>query len=136
MKGDHSLTRIKAFVKRLGQICLVSETNFICAVLLLLSGVFQAQPSLNALLTQPVDACEDEDYQDMPDSDDETTAKAPRPNSGDSTATGYDPLKRNPRYSKADASCFFEISLLKNHFHPTIRSVPYPHLPLPTKRIL
>ena len=33
----------------------------------------------------------------------------------------YDPFKREPLFSNADNSCLWEISILKSHYHPTVR---------------
>ena len=33
----------------------------------------------------------------------------------------YDPLKREPKFSNADSTPLFELSVLSNHYHPTVK---------------
>ena len=75
LKEDHQLTRVRAFVKRLLQVCLISEPQVILGLLLLVSELFAEQTSLYLLVKErPYEELE-EHYEDMPDSEDEAPKK-------------------------------------------------------------
>lgn len=84
IKNDHSEARIKAFIKRLLQICLYQYPPFICGSLCLLSEVFREKPKLLNLKQNAEDLMDSEDeecYKDVElDSDKELSQQA-APNS-------------------------------------------------------
>ena len=43
------------------------------------------------------------------------------PKNSENQKIDYDPLKREPRFSKADKCPMFEICILANHSHPTVK---------------
>lgn len=114
MKEDSNISRIKAFVKRIFQVCLVSEPPFILASLMLLSEITKIHKSLLQLMEVPSDD-EEEVYNDAPESDEEEVKESAKKG-----ANRYDPFKRDPKFAKAENSALFEISLLSQHPHPTI----------------
>lgn len=114
MKEDTSISRVKAFVKRIFQVCLVSEPPFILASLMLLSEISKVHKSLLQLMDVPSDD-EEEVYKDAPESDDEEIEETKK-----TEVSRYDPFKRDPKYAKAENSALFEISLLSQHPHPTV----------------
>lgn len=64
--------QVKAFVKRLLQICGVMPSNFVCGVLMLVSKIIDEKPSVKALINLPEDDDSDEEeFHDAKDSDDE-----------------------------------------------------------------
>eukprot|EP00051_Salpingoeca_urceolata_P022947 m.381975 g.381975 ORF g.381975 m.381975 type:complete len:326 (-) comp20045_c7_seq11:1080-2057(-) len=146
MKGDPSLDRVKAFFKRVLQICLVQQAPFICGSLFLLSEVVKVKPALKSLVNQlPASDSDDEQFFDAPDSDDEhenasddgeesndednkesnkdgSDAKNPvlasAPNA--KRSHGYDPRHREPKFARAELSCAWELDSLQAHFHPSV----------------
>lgn len=117
MKGDHSISRLKAFLKRFLQVCLICEPGFILGGLLLVSELFKAHPEVKKMLEEKPAEDEEEVYEDMPDSDEE----APAPPAPQETSNLYDPIKREPKYSKAEYSCLYELRTLCDHFHPRVK---------------
>ena len=71
LKVDPAVNRVKAFVKRLLQVCAVMPANFVCGALLVVSEVADAKPSIRALLQLPEVPDEDEDFKDAEESDDD-----------------------------------------------------------------
>ena len=143
LKGDLSLKRIKAFVKRILQILSLHEPPFICGAFFLLSDLQKSFPSLKSLMDQPEDHGQDEEhFHDVADFEDvdtlrihQTTAQS-HPSALPSTISTYDPRKRDPIHSKADAACAWELLTFLPHFHPTV-SLNAEHLlnssPIPGK---
>lgn len=95
LKGDTSLPRVMAFVKRLLQMLTMHQPPFICGALYLLGELFTSTPGLRRMLIEP----EDED---------------------EGTHPSYDGRKRDPQYSHADSSCLWELVPFLHHFHPSV----------------
>ncbi|KAJ2708337.1 RNA-binding ribosome biosynthesis protein mak21, partial [Coemansia spiralis] len=95
LKADSDAPRVMAFLKRIMQVCLYSQAELASGALLLASQVLSVHPQAQAMLTQPED------------------------NDGDAAGV-FDPLKRDPRFAHAEASCLWEATLLARHFHPSI----------------
>ena len=74
IKEDTNISRVKAFVKRILQVCLISEPPFILASFMLLSEIFKIHKSIGQMLDVPSED-EEEAYEDMPDSDEEEVIK-------------------------------------------------------------
>lgn len=120
MKEDPNISRVKAFVKRIFQVCLVAEPHFILASLLLFSEILKIHKSLGQLNQIPSDD-EEEAYDDAPDSDDEVREKKGNEGGGEKKQNlVYDPFKRDPKFAKAENSALFELKVLSRHPHPTI----------------
>lgn len=72
IKKDYAKARIKAFVKRLLQICCYQSSPFVCGALCLLSELYREKPDLLNLknLSENFDNDDDEHFKDIdPDSD-------------------------------------------------------------------
>ncbi|KAJ2241846.1 RNA-binding ribosome biosynthesis protein mak21, partial [Coemansia sp. RSA 455] len=102
LKADSDIPRVMAFIKRIMQVCLYNQAEFVSGALFLVSQILSLNPQIYKMLTQPEDD----------DDDDDEKAEASR--------TKYDAQKRDPRYAQADASCMWEATLLMRHFHPSI----------------
>ncbi|XP_063959012.1 CCAAT/enhancer-binding protein zeta-like isoform X2 [Lytechinus pictus] len=145
LKSDDVLNRVKAFVKRLLQVCSWQQPPFIAAVLVLVSELIKAKPSLGKLNSWNDDD-EDEHFMDIEEDDvegkdDESEPKRgtmthpektgskeraswvhrpARPGEKQGIPTGYDPLARNPLHSHVDNAVMWELKVLSKHFHPSV----------------
>merc|ERR1712106_424801 len=140
LKSDPSLHRVKAFIKRLLQICEYQPSHLICGLLFLMSELIRARPELGSMRSvlqeaETVDTekfeedSDDEHYEDVKEeSDAEMESESKTVTSGwtfKATAgnheakTSYDPCGRNPLYSGAEKSALWELECLEKHFHPS-----------------
>jgi len=141
LKEDFSIPRVKAFIKRVLQVAVHAEAPFAISSLLLVARLLQAHDGAISLVKfsehskfNNEDA--EEVFKDAPDEDDrlfnqtEDLKRAPKDNEfllsknieEKQRNTGeYDPYKREPLYANADGSLLFEVLLLKEHYHPTVR---------------
>ncbi|CAF3169610.1 unnamed protein product [Rotaria socialis] len=145
MLKDTMEPRIRAFIKRLLQLCLFNDVPFICGILLLISEVVKRHPSGQRLLlfsqkpnilsskgdkTGEDDDDEEEHFHDVvTEEDNQPLQIVPQVCSWDhknlnkkthNHATHYDIHKRNPLYCGSDYTCLHELMFLKNHAHPTV----------------
>lgn len=79
MKQDENINRVLAFFKRLLQLCLTAQANFIATTLIMISKVIEDKPSLKIVIHQK-ENCMADDTED---------------------AKLYDPTKREPIYAGA-----------------------------------
>jgi hypothetical protein len=93
---DHNLNRIAAFLKRLLDISLISEPTFIACVLLIISQVMRNKHKLWKML-------------------EEGGAKT------NNETVHYDFNKRDPVYTNASDFPLAELTILAQHYHPTIQ---------------
>jgi ribosome biogenesis protein MAK21 len=117
LKGDTSIKRVKAFVKRLLQIIHLHEPPFICGVLYLINELMNTFPSIKSMLTTPEDNAsdsEEEHYDDVTENP-TTPTKVEKPK-----RRHYDPRKRDPDHADADLSCLWELLPLQAHYHPSV----------------
>ncbi|XP_073249023.1 CCAAT/enhancer-binding protein zeta-like [Porites lutea] len=147
LKADPSLQRVKAFIKRILQICSFQQPSFICGTLFMISELTKLKPGLKGLTQQPEEDDDEEHFVDI-HSDEERDAdennntsdneslsgtvdktkgayNAPKDphavkHSGANTAQLYNPNHRNPLYSGAESSCSWELNRLSRHYHPTV----------------
>ncbi|KAK2168406.1 hypothetical protein LSH36_17g12003 [Paralvinella palmiformis] len=149
MKRDEAERRVRAFIKRLLQICSCLPPPFICGTLILLSELFKMKPSLFQFVQMSQDSDdEDEHFEDVPDDDDDDDDdvsgdgvqknKESKPGvsvarsfitpswvhkkniQGVSVSHSYDPHHRNPLFCNADSECVWELVKLTCHYHPTV----------------
>ena len=118
LKADLSMKRVKAFLKRLLQICFLHQPSFACGILYLIKELEENFQGLHTLVDQPEDSYEgeEENFQDVPDEDvgqvdSELGAKVP---DQINVETGrqvkkYDGRKRDPEHCNADRSCLWEL---------------------------
>ncbi|XP_078314561.1 CCAAT/enhancer-binding protein zeta-like isoform X2 [Crassostrea virginica] len=147
LKKDVVERRVKAFVKRLLQICSYQPVQFVCGALVLLGELSREQKGI--LMTEHTieeDSDDEEHYEDLPapdetdegeksssessDSEDDRKGNKQKiksswvhknlKNSGFTKSPEYDPQHRNPLYCRADAECIWELEKLSQHFHPTV----------------
>ncbi|XP_064599583.1 CCAAT/enhancer-binding protein zeta-like [Liolophura sinensis] len=149
LRQDISEKRIKAFIKRLLQVCSYHTPPFICASLILLSEVLKIKDGVLQLTNisgkWTEDEEDDEHFVDLPDPDDnvdnrddngdnggddkQTTSVAPtttpksswvhRSNLGEKSGQ-YNPSHRNPLYCSVDQECVWELEKLTKHYHPSV----------------
>ncbi|KAI8907078.1 CBF/Mak21 family-domain-containing protein [Powellomyces hirtus] len=132
IKADTSTVRVKAFVKRLVQICAVANVPFVCAALFLIGEVAKTRPGIWAMVNLPEDKDEDdvERFVDVLDEEDRSAKEEQEAAAVESAderegASGnkmakYDGKKRDPLYCNADSSCLWELTKFATHFHPTV----------------
>ncbi|KAI9104557.1 CBF/Mak21 family-domain-containing protein [Phlyctochytrium arcticum] len=133
IKADVSLKRVKAFVKRIAQICAYAQVPFLCASLFLIGEIFKARPGVSSMVSTPEESLEDgeEKFVDAVEEDDEEikepstvataeVVEAAKPEPVALKSAQYDGRKREPLYANADASCLWELSAFSKHFHPTV----------------
>ncbi|UJR23294.1 hypothetical protein I4U23_026310 [Adineta vaga] len=141
MLKDSMESRIRAFMKRLLQLCLFNDVPFICGILLLISELVKRHPNGSRLLlfsqktnikmgqTTGEDEDEEEHFHDVPSDDDQPLQTVPETSSWDhknlnqpkqTNIDHYDIFKRNPLYCGSEYTCFHELLFLRNHSHPTV----------------
>lgn len=151
LQSDIELGRFAGFIHRILQTTSLLEPHTICAALVLVSKLFEANPSVQlALLSDSVlaktkkafgelkengigDDDDLEHFEDAPDSEEEEGTrndKEPKrqekkeemekkkPEVG--SDSGYNPLKREPKYSGGDSLPLYELVHLRNHYHPSV----------------
>ena len=145
LKNDSAIGRVKAFVKRLMQICNVHEPPFIVSVAFLIQELGKNLAVLKSMVSQvEIDAGEsdeDEIFYDVPDSDDngrvngreahdEPIAKdeADRKQQKSPKIT-YDPRKRDPIFAHAEMSSFWDLVPYMRHYHPSVSLFAFSFLP-------
>ncbi|KAI8835010.1 CBF/Mak21 family-domain-containing protein, partial [Chytriomyces cf. hyalinus JEL632] len=116
MKADTSLTRSRAFIKRIVQTCTMSSTPFICGALFLVGDILKMKPGLWSLVTMGEDGGDGiEQFVDVDEEGKENVKK----HSSEETKK-YDGKKRDPLYCNAELSCLWELTCFAEHFHPTV----------------
>lgn len=119
VKVDVDDARTKAFVKRLVQLLTSSEPPFICGSLYLLGELFKAKPGLYTLLNDSEDDGE-EHFRDVDEDVNGENKVTEGSNVNFATTQVYDGLKRDPRFTKAETTCLWELTPLLSHFHPSV----------------
>lgn len=118
LKNDIDVRRVKAFVKRMLQVCYLHEPSFVCGILFLVAQLEDSFPNLKTLINEPEeDGEEGEFYVDAPVDGSES---APLPRHAGHKREAYDGRKGDPRCSNADQSCLWEIIPYFRHFHPSV----------------
>ncbi|XP_056021868.1 CCAAT/enhancer-binding protein zeta-like [Ostrea edulis] len=146
LKKDVVERRVKAFVKRLLQVCSYQPVQFVCGALVLLGELMKVHIGILSFThTKEEDSDDEEHYEDLPapdeseandttssesseSEDEQKRAKSNKSswvhknliNSGFTKTPEYDPHHRNPLYCRADSECFWELQKLSQHFHPTV----------------
>jgi len=93
---DTNNTRVCAFMKRLISVSFYAEPPFIACVLVIISQVLRNKNKLWKIIETPFSKTN------------EISAK-------------FDNTKRDPQYTNADEFPLFELSILMNHYHPTVQ---------------
>lgn len=89
LKSDVDTRRVKAFAKRMLQICGLHQPPFVCGLLYVVSHLRETFPDLSTLVEEP----EESAFDDEP--------------AGERAV--YDGRKRNPEFSNANRSCLWEV---------------------------
>lgn len=120
LNNDIDVRRVKAFVKRMMQICYLHQPSFVCGILFLVAQLEDKFPDLKTLLNEPEeDGDEEEVYRDAPE-DGQTGALPPEQDTMQKNNSAYDGRKRDPQYSNAEKSCLWEVVPYFRHFHPSV----------------
>lgn len=119
LNNDIDVRRVKAFVKRMLQICYLHQPSFVCGILFLVAQLEDKFPDLKTLLNEPeADGDEEEVYRDAPE--DGQDGNVPTADTTHNRTSAYDGRKRDPQYSNADKSCLWEVVPYFTHFHPSV----------------
>ncbi|KAK2561000.1 CCAAT/enhancer-binding protein zeta [Acropora cervicornis] len=124
LKVDPSQNRVKAFVKRILQICSFQQPAFICGILFLIS---EEEDDEEHFVDAPSDAEDTSDKNNNTSKTDQligshtNTIETRRKE----TDYSYKPHLRNPLYVGAEHSCAWEISQLCRHYHPFLDRFVY-----------
>lgn len=118
LKNDVDVRRVKAFVKRMLQICYLHEPPFVCGILFLVAQLEETFPDLKTLLNEPEEDGEEEEfYVDAPTKGEDSGAPGRRPGHKSQV---YDGRRSDPRFADADQSCLWEVIPYFRHFHPSV----------------
>ncbi|XP_020619929.1 CCAAT/enhancer-binding protein zeta-like [Orbicella faveolata] len=144
LKSDPSLDRVKAFVKRILQVCSFQQPAFIGGTLFMISELTKVKPGIKSLTQQPEEDDDEEHFVDIPSDEENNNYNTPQDLSilGDesqahhvdtpkdpATETNlcgtqrnqtYKPHQRNPLFSGAENSCLWELNKLSRHYHPSV----------------
>jgi len=142
LKQDVNKVRVAAFLNRLLQVSVGCKSNFTCGSLLILSETMKHFPALWAYVNESSHGSQEaftdvQEHDDSSGSDDEKHANnedgAESEQDGDCQEgqlgkkdghlyprKTYDMHKRDPQHCGMDESCFWELSLLSRHFHPSV----------------
>ncbi|XP_019631116.1 PREDICTED: CCAAT/enhancer-binding protein zeta-like [Branchiostoma belcheri] len=149
VKSDVTFRRVKAFIKRILQVCCGQQPSFVCGALFLVSEIAKVHPGLRTVTLATEESDDEEHFEDVELPDEEaavedgeqdevktesteeqkeevTVPSQPgaswvhRLGKGKVTSSQYDPQGRNPLYCGADGSCLWELCKLANHFHPSV----------------
>lgn len=120
LKHDVDVRRVKAFVKRMLQICYLHEAPFVCGILFLVAQLEDTFPDLKTLLNEPEEEDDEgEHYVDAPENPSATSDAFGQQQPGP-RKNAYDGRKGDPRWSNAAQSCLWEIVPYFEHFHPSV----------------
>merc|ERR1719468_1032816 len=141
IKGDTSVPRVRAFMKRLLQVISYQPSHLVCGLLFLMSEITKGRPEIVTEIPKAESADADDKFVDDDDDEeehykdvtedgeedvDEKTAKKVKSGwtfKGTSVnreeKQDYDPNCRNPIYSGAEKCDYWELQSLSQHFHPS-----------------
>ncbi|KAF5287326.1 hypothetical protein FQR65_LT02199 [Abscondita terminalis] len=137
LAGDKQIDRTKVLIKRLLQIAIYSQPSMACGVLYVVSQLIRKNRDLSAIVLfesggdadfADDDDDEEEKYFDVKDdqventstTEDKTTPSWQFKHKKLKTVTCYNGMCRNPLYGGGQYCAYTELSILKNHFHPTV----------------
>lgn len=108
-----------AFLKRLGICALTSSAPITAGLLFLTAEVYRARPNLLIMLTSEERLVAHGTFRDGKEQYDDEDGE-------DSTAShqlgNFEASKREPSFAVSGTPAMWETSLLRNHFHPSVRS--------------
>lgn len=111
--------RVMAFLKRLGICALTSSAPITAGLLFLIAEVYRARPNLLVMLTSEERLVAHGTFRDGKEQYDD--------DDGDGSAAShqlgnFEASKREPSFAVSGTPAMWETSLLRNHFHPSVRS--------------
>ncbi|GAU97599.1 hypothetical protein RvY_08872-2 [Ramazzottius varieornatus] len=116
MKRDESVTRVKAFIKRILQLAMTQLPPFICGALIIISEMLKMKPkAFRAELFQATLANKVGPSHHMEEEEDGTTKPVSR-----TPITEYSAVARNPLYCGAEFVQIWELHALCRHYHPSV----------------
>lgn len=127
MYHDQSLKRIKAFVKRLLQISFYTPSNLTAAIMMVLHDLFTSRKELEILFIPKTPKhgksgrinqqnLISSDENNTTESSDELTSNQESPK-----VEAYNAFHRVPMFAGAQYAHFYELFLLRKHYHPSIK---------------
>eukprot|EP00731_Ephydatia_muelleri_P028352 Em0019g1225a len=141
LKSDPVMNRVKAFLKRILQVCGSHAPSFVCGCLILISEVLKLRPTLWSFILQS-ESTDLEHFSDVVEeteklvvcgdvSEDEQSAGGGHGNKeGHQTCSGHGNKEggessyiidhRNPLHCGAESTCLWELERLSNHYHPSV----------------
>ncbi|KAJ1675905.1 RNA-binding ribosome biosynthesis protein mak21 [Spiromyces aspiralis] len=111
LKSEPNPVRMLAFVKRLLQIAGYHQPSFVCGLLYMLSQLAHSNEIVKLFFARA-----DEPAKPSADTKEGTETLT----AGAEDCEAYDSAKRDPRFARAEHSCCWELSVLLNHFHPSV----------------
>lgn len=117
LKNDVDVRRVKAFVKRMLQVCYLHDPPFVCGILFLVAQLEGTFPDLKTLLNEPEEDGNDEEVYRDASADGSAEQRSPE---SSKRKHAYDGRKGDPRWSNADQSCLWELIPYFKHFHPSV----------------
>eukprot|EP01036_Dinobryon_divergens_P027227 gene27227-35958_t len=145
VKKDDNENRAMAFIKRLSICASWSAPPIAAGLLFLISGLLLARPSLRSMIQQESEpSAEDvalrkgETMEDANDNDNDNGSVM----SMNTAFTGscllgpFDAAKREPDFAATSIPSLWEMSLLKHHFHPSVRTFTQSLLTPPRHEII
>ena len=141
IKGDTSVPRVRAFMKRLLQVISYQPSHLVCGLLFLMSEITKGRPEIVSEIPKVESADSDDKFLDDDDDDlehfkdvTEDGEEVEDPKTAMKVKSGwtfkgssanreekqdYDPNCRNPIYSGAEKCDYWELQSLSQHFHPS-----------------
>lgn len=145
LKRDHIEQRVKAFVKRLFQVCEYQTPGLVCGTLILVSQLLKVHPNLlnskNINIIDEDGEDDDDSYEHYNDISSENEVEQNESNIKTDTHKNeqsswfhrnnlqlqrctiskiYNPNHRNPLYAGAEYCVPWELTFLLKHFHPSV----------------
>ncbi|KAJ3282274.1 hypothetical protein HK104_010981 [Borealophlyctis nickersoniae] len=128
LKADTSIKRVKAFLKRIVQVCGGAGVPFVCGALWLVGEIMKGRPGLFAMCTMGEEDDDEERFVDVADEEGEGEGEDRQDAKEGAETIGkkadwsekYDGRKRDPMFANADRTCFWELTQFATHFHPTV----------------
>lgn len=116
-----------AFLKRLGICALQSSAPIAAGLLFLMSEVYRARPNLLKMMTSveviaALKVNNEEKNGKKKGSKEEDSDDEGEDGSSSHQLGNFEASKREPAFSVTDTPALWEASLLRNHFHPSVRS--------------
>ena len=111
--------RVMAFLKRLGICALTSSAPITAGLLFLIAEVYRARPNLLVMLTSEERLVAHGTFRDGKEQYDDDDGDG---GTASHQLGNFEASKREPSFAVSGTPAMWETSLLRNHFHPSVRS--------------